>query len=172
MAHVRRGRAELFDELGESFIAGLVAELIDAIGVATRAQSVVLDGYLTSQATQDASSISFGLEAPSSGEMATQLLIGQRRRLASDNAVVPFVPNTPLAFVAVDVLAIGAWLLLGLYFAMSKLVPILVLVWASLLPYFQLPSREAIGSLSLLHFSDLPWDLVLESLATALIPAR
>ena len=64
MAHVRRGRAELFDELGESFIAGLVAELIDAIGVAARAQSVVLDGYLTSQATQDAAASRSGSRRP------------------------------------------------------------------------------------------------------------
>jgi hypothetical protein len=106
MAHVQRGRAELFDEVGEPFIARLVAELIEAIEVATRAQSLVLDGYLTSQATRDDSGVSFALEAPSSGEMATQLLIGQRRRLASNNAVVPFVPNTPLAFVAIDVLAV------------------------------------------------------------------
>jgi iron(III) transport system permease protein len=66
--------------------------------------------------------------------------------------------------------AVAAWLLLGLYFALSKLLPILVLVWVSLLPYFQLPSMEALDHLSLLHFRSLPWDLVLEGLAnTALL---
>ena len=66
--------------------------------------------------------------------------------------------------------ALAAWLLLGLYFALSKLLPILVLVWVSLLPYFQLPSMAALDQLSLLHFRSLPWDLVLEGLAnTALL---
>ena len=32
-----------------------------------------------------------------------------------------------------------AWILLGGYFALSKLVPLLILIWASLLPYFQAP---------------------------------
>ena len=66
--------------------------------------------------------------------------------------------------------ALAAWLLLGLYFALSKLLPILVLIWVSLLPYFQLPSMAALDQLSLLHFRSLPWDLVLEGLAnTALL---
>lgn len=66
--------------------------------------------------------------------------------------------------------AIVAWLILGFYLAISKLVPILVLIWASLLPYFQLPSIEALDSLSLLHFRSLPWELVLEGLInTALL---
>jgi iron(III) transport system permease protein len=58
----------------------------------------------------------------------------------------------------------------SLYFALSKLLPILVLIWVSLLPYFQLPSMAALDQLSLLHFRSLPWDLVLEGLAnTALL---
>jgi len=66
--------------------------------------------------------------------------------------------------------ALAAWLLLGLYFVLSKLLPILVLIWVSLLPYFQLPSMAALDQLSLLHFRSLPWDLVLEGLAnTALL---
>jgi iron(III) transport system permease protein len=65
---------------------------------------------------------------------------------------------------------VAAWLLLGFYFALGKLLPILVLIWASLLPYFQLPSSEALESLSLLHFRSLPWDLVREGLTnTALL---
>lgn len=64
----------------------------------------------------------------------------------------------------------AAWLLLGLYFALSKLLPVLVLIWAALLPYFQLPSLEALGQISLLHFRSLPWDLVLNGLGdTALL---
>jgi iron(III) transport system permease protein len=66
--------------------------------------------------------------------------------------------------------AAAAWLLLGVYFALSKLLPILVLVWAALLPYFQLPSREALASISLDQFYSLPFDLVREGLLnTALL---
>jgi iron(III) transport system permease protein len=66
--------------------------------------------------------------------------------------------------------AIAAWLLLAVYFALSKLLPILVLLWASLLPYFQLPSSEALASVSLLHFRSLPYDLLQEGFVnTALL---
>ncbi len=65
--------------------------------------------------------------------------------------------------------AITAWLLLGLYFALSRLLPIMVLIWASLLPYFQLPSMAALDQLSLLHFRSLPWDLVLEGLGNTVL---
>ncbi len=57
-----------------------------------------------------------------------------------------------------------AWGFLAFYFAISKLMPLLLLVWASLLPYFQLPSAEAIASMSVDHYSALPWDLALEGI--------
>jgi iron(III) transport system permease protein len=64
----------------------------------------------------------------------------------------------------------AAWFLLAVYFALSKLLPLLVLAWAALLPYFQLPSYEALASLSLLHFRSLPFELVQEGFAnTALL---
>ena len=37
----------------------------------------------------------------------------------------------------------GAWLFIGTYLVLSKLLPILLLIWASLLPFFQLPSQRA-----------------------------
>lgn len=57
-----------------------------------------------------------------------------------------------------------AWCLIGTYFALSKLIPLLVVIWASLLPYFQPPSAEAFAMVSLKHFQTLPWNLVLEGL--------
>src|SRR5262249_7646534 len=63
----------------------------------------------------------------------------------------------------------AAWFVLAIYFALSKLLPIAVLIWASLLPYFQLPSIAALDSMSLLHFRSLPWDLVGEGLANTAI---
>jgi iron(III) transport system permease protein len=59
---------------------------------------------------------------------------------------------------------IGAWLFLGSYFLLSKIVPIMLLVWSSLLPFFQLPSGRAVATVSLTHYLTLPWDLVLTAL--------
>jgi iron(III) transport system permease protein len=56
------------------------------------------------------------------------------------------------------------WAFLAGYFLLSKLVPLLIVVWASLLPYFQPPSMEAIGLVTLKHYNSLPWDLVVEGL--------
>jgi iron(III) transport system permease protein len=58
----------------------------------------------------------------------------------------------------------AAWAFLGLYFLMSKILPITLLIWSSLLPFFQLPSPRAYASISLTHYFSLPWDLILTSL--------
>ena len=57
-----------------------------------------------------------------------------------------------------------AWVFIGLYFFLSKLVPLLLLIWASLLPYFQLPSARALAVISLQHYFALPWGLALTGL--------
>jgi iron(III) transport system permease protein len=56
------------------------------------------------------------------------------------------------------------WGVIGLYLALSILLPLLVVIWASLLPYFQLPSATAFASASLARYWALPWDLVLDGL--------
>jgi iron(III) transport system permease protein len=60
--------------------------------------------------------------------------------------------------------SVAAWCFLGTYFTLSKLLPIALLIWASLLPYFQLPSRQALLTASLAHYWTLPWDLALGAL--------
>jgi iron(III) transport system permease protein len=55
-----------------------------------------------------------------------------------------------------------AWTLVGVYFLLSEVLPLVVLAWASVLPYFQAPSRAALASVTLEHYSDLSWELVLE----------
>jgi iron(III) transport system permease protein len=55
--------------------------------------------------------------------------------------------------------AFWAWGFLGLYFTLAKLLPLAVTVWAAVLPYFQLPSADALASVSLVNFQRLPWDL-------------
>jgi iron(III) transport system permease protein len=57
--------------------------------------------------------------------------------------------------------SIGAWVFIGAYLVLSKVMPITLLIWSSLLPFFQLPSTRAFATVSLAHYSTLPWDLVL-----------
>ncbi len=57
--------------------------------------------------------------------------------------------------------AVWAWGFLGIYFILAKLLPLLVLVWAAILPYFQLPSASALASVSLINFNRIPWDVAL-----------
>lgn len=63
----------------------------------------------------------------------------------------------------------ACWAFLALYLVLSKLVPILLLVWASLLPYFQFPSPHAFAILSLAQYRALPWDLVLSGVKNTAI---
>lgn len=64
-----------------------------------------------------------------------------------------------------------AWLFLGAYFALSMILPVVLLLWASLLPYFQLPSRTALLTASFAHYLNLPWGLALEALKNTLLLA-
>lgn len=57
-----------------------------------------------------------------------------------------------------------AWAFLGTYFALNKLLPLLVLVWAALLPYFRYPSAAALKSVSLAQFGKIDWGLTVESI--------
>ena len=62
------------------------------------------------------------------------------------------------------------WCFIGLYFFLSKLLPLLLLIWASLLQYFQPPSMQAFSSVSLQNFRDMPFDLLARSgLNTAIL---
>ncbi|HEY1504292.1 MAG TPA: iron ABC transporter permease [Stellaceae bacterium] len=61
------------------------------------------------------------------------------------------------------------WCLIALYLTLSTLLPLLVVVWASVLPYFQLPSAAALASASLARYWALPWDLIGDGLTNTLI---
>jgi len=56
-----------------------------------------------------------------------------------------------------------AWIFIGTYFFLSKLLPLLLLIWAAGLPYFQPPSMKAFASFSLQNFRDIPFDLLTRS---------
>ena len=57
-----------------------------------------------------------------------------------------------------------AWLFLGVYFVLNKLLPLLVIVWAALLPFFRYPSAAAFRSLSLVQFGKIDWGLTFEAI--------
>src|SRR5580704_16449650 len=58
----------------------------------------------------------------------------------------------------------AAWCFIGLYLVLSKVLPIALLAWSSLFPFFQLPSSRAFATVSLAHYFSLPWGLVLTAL--------
>jgi iron(III) transport system permease protein len=58
-------------------------------------------------------------------------------------------------------IALGRWKWAALafvffYLAIEVFIPFLVLLWASLLPYLQLPSAEAVSSLTFKHYLEIP----------------
>jgi len=57
--------------------------------------------------------------------------------------------------------AILAWLFVGIYLFLSKLIPLAMLLWASLLRYFEMPSLEALTRTSWQNYLGLPWELIL-----------
>jgi iron(III) transport system permease protein len=63
----------------------------------------------------------------------------------------------------------AAWLFLGFFFTIAKLLPFLLLVWAALLAYFQPPSWAALSQISLRNFYGLPWDLLLAGARNTLL---
>lgn len=57
--------------------------------------------------------------------------------------------------------AVAGWLFIALYAFISKLLPLLLIIYAALTPYFAPPSMEMMQKLSLLHFYNMDWELVL-----------
>jgi iron(III) transport system permease protein len=50
------------------------------------------------------------------------------------------------------------WGLLGLYFVLAFVLPLLAIFWVSLLPYVQIPSRQALASITFERYSSLALD--------------
>src|SRR5215216_1222527 len=67
--------------------------------------------------------------------------------------------------------SVAAWLFIGSYLTLSKIMPIMLLIWSSLLPFFQLPSSRAFMTVSLTHYFTLPWELVLTAMGNTAILA-
>jgi iron(III) transport system permease protein len=57
--------------------------------------------------------------------------------------------------------SVASWGFIASYAFMSKLLPLLMIAYAALTPYFAPPSWEMMGRLSLVHFFQMDWELVL-----------
>jgi iron(III) transport system permease protein len=65
--------------------------------------------------------------------------------------------------------SVAAWLFIGAYALMSKLLPLLLITYAALTPYFVPPSAAMMRQLSLTHFYNMDWELVLRGLTNTAI---
>lgn len=64
-----------------------------------------------------------------------------------------------------------AWSFIGLWICLALIIPVLCLIWAALLPYFQPPSLAALHAVSLKNIQGLPWPLVQRGATDTLILA-
>ena len=111
IARVEPGRTRFADEDGVDCTAEFAA-VADAVSAATRADSLILDGFLTVEPTQSAEGMEItGIETPSAGQMMTQMLVGTRRSRQPESGR-RLDPDRPIAFVAVDLLRIDGTSLL------------------------------------------------------------
>jgi bifunctional non-homologous end joining protein LigD len=115
LARLDAGRVALADEDGIDCTAEFAA-LAQAIAAAAQADALVLDGYLTVEATQESAGVSLPrVEVPSAGQTLGQLFIGSHHRPGEGaTAQPPRDPNRPIAFVAVDLLSVDGTSLLDI----------------------------------------------------------
>lgn len=100
---------QFIDEHGEAFDDPRLEPIIASLGTALRADSLVLDGYLTRQPNVDQSlAASMGPAIPTHGQMLGQMFLGGMRspRAMGSRETAPIDPDLPLTFVAVDLLYI------------------------------------------------------------------
>ena len=64
---------------------------------------------------------------------------------------------------------VPAWSFLLVFFLLGTILPIALLAWSSLLPFFQMPSELAFKVASVNHYRNLPWDLVISGMANTAI---
>ncbi len=64
----------------------------------------------------------------------------------------------------------AAWGFIAFYVLLNEVMPIILIIWASLLPYLTTPSAEAFSHLSLQNFYVLPWSQTIHAIGnTALL---
>src|ERR687892_1674557 len=60
--------------------------------------------------------------------------------------------------------AIAGWCFIGFYALISKILPLLLIAYAAMTPYFAPPSAAMMRRLSFVHFYGMDWDLVVRGL--------
>lgn len=117
LVHVSEGSVEIFDAGGRP-VTEETDDVSAGIAGGVRAGSVVLDGYLTHQATIPPPAPGRGeVEVPSAGELTAQMLLGRRTRRKelveeADAMAAVEAADSPLAFVAIDLLELDGITLL------------------------------------------------------------
>jgi ATP-dependent DNA ligase len=105
LVRIDAGVATVVDEDGLDCTAEF-DQLAAAIMAATRARSVVLDGHLTVEPTQQSTGIALGgVQAPTGRQVAKQMFVGSTKTSRQEPRP-PLDPDRPIAFVAVDMLRI------------------------------------------------------------------
>jgi hypothetical protein len=101
---------DLRDSEGEPLEGPAIEVIAAQLDEALLADTVVLDGYLTHQATTPAvMDVNRGIQLPSAQQMVTQMLFGRRGSAGAARRAAPSGdPGAPVAFVAVDLLAIDS----------------------------------------------------------------
>ena len=105
IARFENGQSRFSDEEGVDCSAQF-ADVAEALTVAAQADDLILDGYLTVQATQITAGVPLStIEAPTAGQMMASMVVGGRviRPTVSEYSLEP---DRPIAFVAVDLLRI------------------------------------------------------------------
>jgi hypothetical protein len=100
-------------------VAEDVDQIVAQLRLAVLADGVVLDGYLTRQATPLAGTVYLvGSELPTAGQMTSQMLVGRglqaRAMTKADETPANVDKANPLAFVAVDLLLVDGQSLLDI----------------------------------------------------------
>jgi iron(III) transport system permease protein len=62
-----------------------------------------------------------------------------------------------------------SWSFVGLYLTLAIVLPLLIITWSALLPYYQAPSMSALHLLSFASFSRVPWSLIGRGLTNSLV---
>lgn len=63
----------------------------------------------------------------------------------------------------------AAWGSIIFYALVSKIIPLLLIAYAAVMPYFVVPSAEALQLMSLNHFKGMDWELVLRGLKNTVV---
>jgi len=103
----RAGEIGVYDTEGEP-VSGEIEPILDQLRMALLADEVVLDGYLTRQATPAAGTVyQIGTRMPTAGELTSQMLVGRGLRGRAPKLAgiqeKPLHAGNPLAFVSVDI---------------------------------------------------------------------